>query len=120
MTIALAPLEFLPKFNQSLTLPAKAGPMKTTCVLLILCLCACNRAGPHFRGLEATRVTVDGSVFDVRVRGELAEAQRVNTEYAPRLGAIGPRAAKAMAHVSGCRVRQVLGDQAIVTGVLDC
>ena len=94
--------------------------MKIVCVLFIVCLCACNRAGPHFRGLPATRVTVDGSVFDVRVRGELAEAQRVNTEYAPRLGLIGPRAALAMAHVSGCRVKQVLGDQAMVTGVLDC
>lgn len=94
--------------------------MKTACFLFILFLCACNRPGPHFRGLAATRVTVDGSVFDVRVRGELAEAQRINTEYAPRLGAIGPRAAKAMADVSGCHVRQVLGDQAIVTGLLEC
>lgn len=85
-----------------------------------LCLAACNTAGPHFRGLPATRVTVEGSVFDVRVRGELAEAIRVNTQYAPRFGPIRERAGVAMAQVSGCSVKEVRGDQALATGLLDC
>lgn len=63
---------------------------------------------------------MDGSVFDVRVRDELAEALRVNVEYAPRLGLVGNRASLAMAKVSGCRVTQVRGDQAVATGLLDC
>ncbi len=83
-------------------------------------LAACNTAGPHFRGLPATQVTVDGSTFDVRVRGELAEAMRVNMQYAPRFGPIRDRAGGAMAMVSGCRVKDVRGDQALATGVLDC
>lgn len=92
-------------------------------LLLVICglaVAACNRAGPHFRDVPATRVTVDGSTFDVRVKPRLAEAIRVNPEYAPRLGPIEGRAAMAMAVVSGCDVVQILGDAALTTGVLDC
>jgi len=89
-------------------------------LFLILALAGCNTAGPHFRGLPATTVTVDGSTFDVRVRGELAEAIRTNMEYAPRFGPIRERAGRAMAMVSGCKVKEVRGDQAQATGILDC
>jgi hypothetical protein len=87
---------------------------------VILFFPGCNAAGPHFRGLEATTVTVDGSTFDVRVRGELAEAIRTNSEYAPGFFPIRERAGKAMALVSGCEVREVRGDQAQATGILKC
>jgi hypothetical protein len=88
--------------------------------LILIVLAACNTAGPHFRGLPATTVTVDGSTFDVRVRGELAEAIRTNTQYAPRFGPIQDRAGQAMAMVSGCEVREVRGDQSQATGILNC
>lgn len=88
--------------------------------IIVLALAACNTAGSHFRGLPATRVTVEGSVFDVRVRGELAEALRVNPQYAPRLGRLHERARFAMARVSGCDVIRVSGDQAQLTGELSC
>jgi hypothetical protein len=101
--------------------PARLG-MKPLLPLLIslAMLSACNTAGPHFRGLPATRITVEGSTFDVRVRGELAEAIRINAEYAPRFGPIQRRAGIAMAQVSGCTVKDVRGDQAQATGILDC
>ncbi len=83
-------------------------------------MCACNSAGPYFHGLPATTVTIDGSTFDVRVRGEMAEAIRTNSEYAPRFGPIRARAGRAMAMVSGCEVREVRGDQAQATGILKC
>ncbi|WP_299599762.1 hypothetical protein [uncultured Tateyamaria sp.] len=86
----------------------------------LMALAACNTPSPHFRGLPATTVTVDGSTFDVRVRGRLAEALRTNMEYAPRFGPIRHRAAKAMELVSGCKVKEVRGDQALATGILDC
>ena len=87
----------------------------------VLCLlAACNSAGPHFRGLPATTVTIDGSTFDVRVNGDLAEAIRTNAQYAPRFGPIRDRARKAMEMVSGCDVKEVRGDQAQATGILDC
>lgn len=97
------------------------GPVMIRFVMFCLTfLAACNTAGPHFRGLPATTVTVDGSTFDVRVRGELAEAIRTNAEYAPRFGPIRERAARAMAMVSGCEVKEVRGDQALATGLLKC
>jgi hypothetical protein len=67
-----------------------------------------------------TTVTVDGSTFDIRVNGRLAEAIRTNAEYAPRFGPVQMRAQKAMELVSGCRVKEVRGDQAQATGLLDC
>lgn len=83
-------------------------------------LMGCNTPGPYFRSVPATRITVAGSTFDVRVRGRLAEAQRINPEYAPRFGPIRLRAGFAMAEVSGCKVKEVRGDQALATGLLDC
>lgn len=94
--------------------------MKYVFVSVLLALSACNTPGPHFRDLPATRISVDGSVFDVRVRDELAEALRINLEYAPRLGRISQRGARAMAMVSGCEVTEIRGDQTLVTGILDC
>ncbi|MCG7522125.1 hypothetical protein [Ruegeria sp. Ofav3-42] len=88
--------------------------------LPLLVLAACSAGTPHFRNLPATRVAVNGSVFDVRVRGELAEAVRINTQYAPRLGPIRDRAGLAMAQVSGCPILDVLGDAAVTVGVLGC
>lgn len=86
---------------------------------MVLCS-ACNAAGPHFRHLEPTRVTVEEATFDVRVNRRLAEAIRINPQYAPRLGPIAGQAARAMWLVSGCDVVEVRGDAAQITGVLDC
>ena len=88
--------------------------------LAIFLAASCNTPSVGFMGLEATRVEVDGSVFEVRIRGEMAEAIRTNFEYAPRFGPIRARGAKAMALVSGCKVLDVQGDQALMTGKLDC
>lgn len=86
----------------------------------ILLLSACHTPSPEFRGLPATRVTVDGSTFDVRVNGAQAEALRVNAQYAPRFGPIKHRAESAMGQVSGCKVVKVSGDQALAFGLLKC
>lgn len=91
-------------------------------LLFLLCagLAGCNAPSPQFRDIPATRITVAGSVFDVRVRRERAEAMRVNAQYAPRFGPIRGYARTAMAEVSGCKVTEVQGDQALAFGVLDC
>ena len=94
--------------------------MRMFLFLVVSTLAACNTAGPQFRGQPATRVTVEGSTFDVRVRDNTAEAIRVNMQYAPRFGPIRERARLAMAQVSGCDVTKVGGDQAQATGVLKC
>ncbi len=95
--------------------------MKVSFLLLAVALLAgCARTGRYFRDAPVTRIAVAGSVFDVRVRGDLAEAVRVNPQYAPRFGPVRARAGFAMAQVSGCRVQTVLGDQALALGMLDC
>lgn len=83
-------------------------------------LAACNMPSPAFRGAVPVRVEVQGSVFDVRVRGNRAEAIRLNPQYAPRFGPIRGRAAFAMERVSGCQVVRLTGDQALAFGTLDC
>ncbi|OIQ34829.1 MAG: hypothetical protein BM559_05075 [Roseobacter sp. MedPE-SWchi] len=94
--------------------------MRTQMIFLLSLLGACAEPQGHFAAAPVQRVTVDGAVFDIRLRGNLAEATRVNPQYAPRLGPLRVQAAEAMAAVSGCRVTGVLGDQALMTGVLDC
>lgn len=89
-------------------------------VLLLILQGACHAPTKHFRQSPVSRIAVDGALFDVRVRGNLAEAIRRNPQYAPRLGPLRDQAGFAMARVSGCRVRDVLGDQALMVGVLDC
>lgn len=75
---------------------------------------------PGFRGVAPTRVTVEGSTFDVRVQDSKAEAMRMNMQYAPRFGVMQSRAALAMEQVSGCKVSTVTGDQALAFGKLKC
>ncbi len=89
-------------------------------ISLLIPFAACTVPQVFFAETEVARVTVGTSVFDVRVRGNLAEATRTNLQYAPRLGQLRAQAAQAMAEVSGCRVTGVLGDQALMIGVLDC
>lgn len=94
--------------------------MRVCVVLCIALLASCATETRHFRGVDPVRVTVDGSRFEIRLRGNLAEAIRINPQYAPRLGPLRARAGFAMAQVSGCQVTGVLGDQSVLTGILEC
>lgn len=87
---------------------------------LMLLLAACNTPSQAFRDAPASTVTIDGSTFDVRIKDRRAEALRINVQYAPRMGPIGGRAAMAIEQVSGCRVHDISGDQAVVHARLDC
>ncbi|MFY0680786.1 MAG: hypothetical protein JXR13_09465 [Thalassovita sp.] len=75
---------------------------------------------PEFSGLAPTRIEVEGSLFDVRVKDAKAEAIRLNPEYAPRLGKIGLRAGVAIEAVSGCTVTRIDGDAAMVRAKMRC
>ena len=88
--------------------------------LAVFGLAACNTPSIPFRGVTPTTVTVEGSTFDVRIRGLHAEAIRTNMQYAPRLGAIGKRAEMAIEQVSGCRVARSHGDQSVTIATIDC
>lgn len=86
----------------------------------ICMVAACNTPSPHFRGIKPTTITVDGSTFEVRRRGKLAEAIRTNSQYAPRLGPIARRAEAAIEAATGCPVKEIRGDAAMVIGILKC
>ncbi|WP_210879868.1 hypothetical protein [Roseovarius autotrophicus] len=81
---------------------------------------ACNVPSPAFRGIAPTRISVEQSTFDVRITGRHAQAIRVNAEWAPRMAAVAPRAAAAIAAVSGCDAPRLWGDQAMIEAVLVC
>jgi len=93
---------------------------KIAYLLTVLALAGCNTPSMAFRGIAPTKVSVDGSTFDVRVKGLLAQAIRTNVQYAPRMGPIGKRAKATIEQASGCEVYRVGGDQALISAVLDC
>ena len=93
---------------------------KIVYLLTVLALAGCNTPSMAFRGIGPTKVSVDGSTFDVWVKGLLAQAIRTNVQYAPRMGPIGKRAKAAIEQASGCEVYRVGGDQALISAVLDC
>ncbi len=94
--------------------------MRLVMFSLLLWLMGCAAPSSHFHGIHPVRVTVEGSTFDLRQRGTLVEAVRVNPQYAPRLGPLRDRARRAMALASGCDVDWVMGDQAVLVGRLSC
>lgn len=94
--------------------------MRVSVLILCVMLAACNTPGPGFRGIAPVRVTVGQSRFDVRVDGRRAQAIRVNPEWTLRFASVAPRGAAAIAEVSGCRVKRIRGDQAVMLADLDC
>lgn len=80
----------------------------------------CNAPGAHFRGVEPDRVAAGGSVFEIRQRGSLVEAVRLNSRFAPRLGRIADDAKRAIEQATGCRVTRLLGDAAVITARVTC
>ena len=89
-------------------------------VLTVFLLAACDTPSTPFRGVPVQRIIVDQSTFDVRVLDRRAEAIRLNGEWAPRLAAVEPRARIAIETVSGCKVRRLRGDQAMMIADLKC
>ncbi|MGI3185288.1 hypothetical protein [Nioella aestuarii] len=96
--------------------------MKKTVLLLILLLAACDSPAPAMMGADATRVTIDGVDFTIRIRGDRAEAIRTNMMPNPSIGSIYPRALQAMEGVSDCSVIEgsLRGDVAVMRADLDC
>lgn len=86
----------------------------------LILLGACDIPGLEFRGIEATRVTVMGSTFDIRIKDRRAEAIRLNRESNPRWMIIGARAGFAIEQVSGCKIKKMSGDPAVVKARLKC
>ncbi|WP_371225535.1 hypothetical protein [Roseovarius sp. 2305UL8-3] len=90
------------------------------CLSGILMLGACEMTSPDYAGIKATRVTVLGSVFDVRRRGDRAQAVRMNPEGLSRYDAAMTRAVIAIEQVTECDVIRVAGDPSAAEARLDC
>ncbi|TCO69963.1 hypothetical protein [Rhodovulum euryhalinum] len=88
-------------------------------VLLALTLAACDSPSPDFGGLPGTRVTVDGSTFAVRRKGNTAQAIRLNREW--RAGVMA-RGFIAIEQATGCEVRPgtLSGDPAVIYARITC
>lgn len=88
-------------------------------ILLALALAACDSPGPDFAGLPGTRVTVDGSTFSVRRKGNTAQAIRLNME---RRAGVMARGFTAIERATGCQVRPgtLSGDPAVIYAELTC
>ena len=88
--------------------------------VIFLMLMACDTPSRDFRGNPAQRISVGSSIFDVRLLNGRAEALRLNSEWAPRLSSVEPRARVAIEAVSGCQVIRLRGDQAMMIADLKC
>ena len=89
-------------------------------LILLIFLAGCDAPGRHFRGIEPVRVSMGKSVFEIRQRGNLAEALRINKRHAPRLGRVADEAKAAIEQATGCQVTRILGDAVMITAKLRC
>ena len=91
-------------------------------VLIPLCLLmlGCDSPSLAFRGVEAQTISVGSSTFSVRVLGDRAEAIRINRAKLPSAVQVQQEGGQAIAIVSGCRIKKLTGDQAILSARLDC
>lgn len=98
--------------------------MRIACLpaLALTALAACDIPPPAYYGVEATRLTIEGATYDVRVKDGRAQAIRLNAMYAPNPERLYPQAVAAIRQVSGCEIIRgsLSGDQVIVDARLRC
>ena len=93
--------------------------MRILCLLIAL-LAACSGPTPYLAGMPVVVVEEGGAVFHIRRKGDLAEAVRVNREWAPRIGAVAEHVTVAIRQATGCEVRDIRGDAAVIVARLKC
>ena len=92
-------------------------------VFLLGCLgflAACDGPGPGFRGVEAREVSVGANRFSVYVGETHVQAVRRNASWNIALPGIAMDAVVAMQRASGCRIRHIAGDAAVLVGRMHC
>ena len=91
-----------------------------TVLILPICLAACDSPSLAFIGASTERVSVGGSEFTVRRRGERAEAVRTSREILPSRSGTQAKARQAIEIATGCGVKEIGGDVSIQLARLDC
>ncbi len=94
--------------------------MRKSLLISAVFVAGCNLPGLEFRHVAATRITIGSSIFDVRVKGDRAQAIRRNPEPKAQRKGLALRAIAAIETVSGCRAGRLDGDAALVVTRLDC
>lgn len=89
-------------------------------ILLLLCLAACNTAGPGFRGIPPVEQTYDGSRFLLRQNGPLVEVIRTSPEVLPKFRDVARKASLLLQDRTGCIAAWVVGDPAMMVVGLSC
>lgn len=89
-------------------------------LFLPICLAACDSPSLAFAGAPATRVSVGGSEFTVRRRGDRVEAVRTSREVFPSRSGTEAKARRAIAIATGCAVKAIGGDVSMQLARLDC
>ena len=89
-------------------------------ISLVLLLAACDAGTRGLGDVPASRQQVEGAVFNVYASGDLAQAVRINRQFAPRIGPLAGQAAVAIQQATGCRVTEIAGDAAVLVGRLQC
>ncbi|WP_372890636.1 hypothetical protein [Rhodosalinus sp.] len=83
-------------------------------------LAACDTAGRGYMGLPPVRAEAGGHVFDIRQRGDAAEAVRRNAAWLPPFDEVARAAEAAIERVTGCDATEVRGDPSLLRADLDC
>ena len=91
-----------------------------TALLLPICLAACDSPSLAFTGAPAARVSVGGSEFTVRRRGDQVEAVRTSREVLPSRSGTEAKARRAIEIATGCGVKEIGGDVSMQLARLDC
>lgn len=89
---------------------------------VLVFLAACSSSPVGFMSVQKQVIKVEGSTFEIRIKGDKAEAIRTNFEFVPKIGDIFPKASKAMEIASGCTVvpNSMKGDPALMVAKLNC
>ena len=85
-----------------------------------LLLAACDTAGRGYMGLPAVRAEAGGHVFDIRRRGDTAEAVRRDAAWLPAFERVARAAEAAIERATGCDALTLEGDPSLIRAELDC
>jgi hypothetical protein len=94
--------------------------MRRVLLLAPFLLAACDSPSLSMAGANSEQVQVGGMTFGVHYRGTEAEVLRLNRDWRPSFAEVSANARIAVQQVTGCRVRDITGDPAILKATLDC
>jgi len=87
---------------------------------ILLLLAACDSPSPRFIGSPKAEVEAGGMRFSIHRRGDAVEAYRLGFIFRPSEAQVLINATRAIELSTGCQVKKLSGDQALVKAILEC